>query len=77
MRQRRRLPTYFDDEGKAPPWLAPLGELTGYIDPPHYSKFVAPLTSSVTIRGEADAILKRADGKLGHCGFQDRGIQRN
>ena len=54
---------HFDREGHAPPWLAELGETTGYINPPHWSKFkVFDDETGITLRGEADGIFKLSDG---------------
>ena len=54
---------HFDREGHAPPWLAELGETTGYINPPHWSKFkVLDDETGITLRGEADGIFKLSDG---------------
>jgi len=52
------------DEGKcAPGWLNELGDLTGYINPPHYTKFqITDPFSEVILWGTPDGIFKKADG---------------
>ncbi len=54
---------HFDREGRAPSWLAELGEAGEYIDPPHWSSFkIQDEETGITLRGEADGIFKLADG---------------
>ena len=54
----------FDRSG-APGWLAPLGELKGYKDPPSAQRFrVAVEEHGVLLTGAPDAIFERADGTL-------------
>lgn len=56
---------YFDRHGKAPDWLDGLGELTGYVNPPHWSKFsMLDREHLVVVRGTPDGILVRRDGHL-------------
>jgi hypothetical protein len=52
------------DEGKcSPEWLSELGELTGYINPPHYTKFqITDTASDVILWGTPDGIYKTTDG---------------
>ena len=53
------------DKGKAPVWLAPLGELKGYKDPPSAQKFRVPVEEhGILLTGAPDAIFERADGTL-------------
>jgi len=53
------------DKGKAPQWLAPLGELKGYKDPPSAQKFRVPVEEhGLLLTGAPDAIFERADGTL-------------
>ena len=53
------------DKGKAPGWLAPLGELKGYKDPPSAQKFRVPVAEhGILLTGAPDAIFERADGTL-------------
>ena len=54
---------HFEREGRLPDWMAGIGEATGHIDPPHWSKFQAiDEQTGATLRGEADAIFHLADG---------------
>ena len=53
------------DKGKAPVWLAPLGELKGYKDPPSAQKFRVPVEEhGILLTGAPDAIFERADATL-------------
>ena len=50
-------------EGELPGWMSGIGEVTGHLDPPHWSKFQAEdERTGATLRGEADAIFRLADG---------------
>lgn len=55
-------------EGRLPPWMAPGlstdgDETVEHLDPPHWSKFKATdEATGVTLRGEADAVFRLADG---------------
>jgi PD-(D/E)XK nuclease superfamily len=54
---------WFDRHGKPPAWLAPLGEIRTYKDPPHYSKFgVLDQKNEIILRGTPDGILIMQDG---------------
>ena len=54
---------WFDRHQSAPPWLAPLGKIKGYINPPHYSKFsIHDPATNVILRGTPDGILVMQDG---------------
>ena len=54
----------FDKVG-APGWLAPLGELKGYKDPPSAQKFRVPVDEhGILLTGAPDAIFERADATL-------------
>ena len=49
---------YIDKHGKLPDWMQELGDVIGYIDPPHWSKYKYYNEElDVIIRGEADAIF--------------------
>ena len=55
--------SYFDNNGRFPSWLDVLGELEGYQEPLHYSKFrISDSASGVTLQGTPDAIYKKKDG---------------
>lgn len=48
----------FDRHGTPPPWLASLGDIQGYVNPPHFSKFfVLDPQTSVVLSGTPDGIL--------------------
>ena len=54
---------WFDRHGKPPAWLAPLGEIQTYKNPPHYSKFaVLDQATSIVLRGTPDGIFLMQDG---------------
>jgi len=54
---------WFDRHQSAPPWLAPLGKIKGYVNPPHYSKFsILDPTTNIILRGTPDGILVMQDG---------------
>jgi hypothetical protein len=62
---KRVVHGWFDRHGRAPQWLAELGEISGYLDPPHHSKFFL-LDEAIGIRltGAPDAVFTRPDGSL-------------
>jgi len=54
---------WFDRYEKPPAWLAPLGAIRSYKNPPHYSKFaVLDETTSILLRGTPDGIFLMQDG---------------
>jgi len=54
---------WFDRHQSSPPWLAPLGNIKGYVNPPHYSKFsIFDAATNVILRGTPDGILVMQDG---------------
>lgn len=54
---------WFDRHQAAPPWLAPLGDIQGYVNPPHYSKFsILDRETNVILRGTPDGIMRMRDG---------------
>jgi hypothetical protein len=56
---------YFDRHGRAPPWLADLGDVAGYREPPHHSAFgFVDDEIGVHLTGAPDAVFTRADGSL-------------
>jgi hypothetical protein len=56
---------YFDEHGAPPPWLAPVGDVVGYNEPPHYSKFqIRHESTGILLTGALDAILKCRDGSI-------------
>ena len=55
--------SWFDRNHASPPWLSELGELTGYINPPHYSKFSIVIDDyDILFTGVPDGIFIRQDG---------------
>lgn len=53
---------YIDKHGRLPGWLSELGEVVGYVDPPHWSRYkIHDKELDVVLRGEADAIFVLAD----------------
>jgi len=59
---KRIVDRHFARQG-LPSWLAPLGRVSELIDPPHFSKFsVVDAATGMTLRGEADGILRMEDG---------------
>ena len=60
---KRVVHAHFDQHGKPPDWLSDLGEISGYHEPPHYSKFnIVDEEYNILITGTADGIFDRADG---------------
>jgi hypothetical protein len=60
---KRLVHAWFDRHRSAPPWLAELGDITGYRPPPHFSKFsVLDRETGIVLRGTPDGILVRRDG---------------
>ncbi len=56
---------HMDQNKTTPSWLHGIGNITGYITPPHYSKFQIPLTDhGILMTGTADAIFTLADGSI-------------
>jgi hypothetical protein len=59
---KRVIHGWFDKHGTCPPWLADLGELKGYINPPHYSKFyIVDPETNILLTGSPDGVYVRAD----------------
>jgi len=59
---KRLVHGWFDRHRCAPPWLAGLGKIKGYRDPPHYTKFsILDRESNVVLRGTPDGILVMQD----------------
>ena len=53
----------FDEKKKAPEYLKPLGEITNYVSPPHFSKFqFFHKETNILLTGAADAIFEKSDG---------------
>ena len=55
--------SHLQREGRLPPWMAEVGDAVEHLDPPHWARFKATdEATGVTLRGEADAIFRLADG---------------
>lgn len=60
---KRLVHGWFDRHHSAPPWLASLGSIRSYVNPPHYSKFyIHDTLTNVVLRGTPDGILVMDDG---------------
>lgn len=56
---------HFDRHSRAPDWLAPLGDVTGYINPPHWSRFqMTDAETGIVLTGAPDGLLRRPDESL-------------
>lgn len=54
---------WFDRHGQAPPWLAELGPIKGYREPPHHSKFNMLIEEfNILLAGSPDGVFVRPDG---------------
>lgn len=64
--QKHIVQQTLDKTGGPPTWLHQVGDVVGYIEPPHYSKFSfdTDVGATVRVRGQADLILKLANGNL-------------
>ena len=60
---KRIVHSWFDKHGSPPPWMKELGDLTGYREPPHYSKFqfLDPSTG-ILLTGSPDGVFTHRDG---------------
>ena len=62
---KRVVHGWFDDLAEAPLWLRDIGNIVGYIDPPHWSRFQMRIEKhDILLTGAADGILKLADGTI-------------
>lgn len=56
---------YMDQHKTPPSWMDDIGNIVGYIEPPHYSKFqVTLLEYGILMTGVADLILTLEDGTI-------------
>jgi len=78
---KRVVHAWIDRNGGAPVWLKGLGEVTGYINPPHHSRFYIELPEyEILLTGAPDGILTLPDGSIAiidyktakYTGTQDR-----
>jgi hypothetical protein len=59
---KRLVHGWIDRYKGAPPWLAELGDIKGYVNPPHYTKFsILDKESNVVLRGTPDGIFVMRD----------------
>lgn len=53
---------WFDAHGSPPPWLAELGDIVGYCEPPHWSRFnIVDKKHNILLTGVPDGIFVRTD----------------
>ena len=75
---KRVVHGWFDEQGKQPSWLDPLGSFKGYIDPPSFHTFNTVIEKyNIKLTGSADGILvsSRVDmDELLRCGLQPRHV---
>ena len=59
---KRIVHSWFDKHGRPPAWMKKLGDITGYREPPHYSKFqfLDPLTG-ILLTGSPDGVFINRD----------------
>ncbi len=59
---KRIVHSWFDRHKAAPTWLGALGDLIGYREPPHHSKFqILDKTHGILLTGSPDGVLIRRD----------------
>jgi hypothetical protein len=59
---KRVVHGFFDVHGRLPDWLAELGPVVGYCEPPHYSKFNTVIDRhNVLLTGTPDGVFVRPD----------------
>ncbi len=59
---KRLVHRWFERHGGPPPWLGDLGDIVGYLEPPHFSKFTTILEEfNLLLTGTPDAVFVRAD----------------
>lgn len=62
---------HFDQHGGPPPWLAGLGDLVSYIEPPSYARFnFMHEPTGILITGAPDGLLVHRDGTLVICDYK-------
>jgi len=53
---------WFDTHNCGPSWLSDIGDIKGYINPPHFSKFqIVDKESNILLTGGPDAVFIKAD----------------
>ena len=59
---KRVVHGWFDELGAPPNWLADLGDVTGYVDPPHHTKYRFYVDDlDIMLTGSPDGILTMGD----------------
>jgi len=59
---KRIVHSWFDKYGGPPLWLRGLGNIIGYIEPPHFSKYnILDLKTNILLTGSPDAVFIRSD----------------
>lgn len=59
---KRVVHSWFDKYGSPPPWLMDLGNLVGYIEPPHFSKYnILDQETNIMLTGSPDGVFIRSD----------------
>ena len=62
---KRVVHSWIDRNGGLPGWMAELEPISGYIDPPHHSRFQAKMPEyGILLTGAPDGILTLTDGTL-------------
>jgi hypothetical protein len=60
---KRIVHAWFDRHGGPPPWLDGLGDIVGYLEPPHFSNFnLLDDEFNILLTGSPDAVFIRRDG---------------
>ena len=56
---------WFDTHDCCPSWLSELGDIKGYINPPHFSKFqIVDVENNVLLTGGPDAVFVKTDNSF-------------
>lgn len=59
---KRVIHGWFDQHGSPPPWLESLGDLIGYQEPPHHSRFsILDPETNILLTGDPDGVFIRPD----------------
>lgn len=75
---KKVIHNYIDQQGKGPEYLKDIGDIVGYIDPPHNSKFCyQDSISRITLSGDADGILKLSSGSLAILDYKTAKFSKN
>lgn len=75
---KKVIHSFIDKNGIGPTYLREIGDVTGYIDPPHNSKFhYTDPSTMVTLSGDADGILKLANNTLAIVDYKTAKFTKN